>query len=94
MKQQPCLFGVRFVNGDSKLTHFSSDQRFKTDTPPIHTCARQSLLESGPKARAEGGFAARRSIDSTSLPGVNHAGLTLMLEPVTFARDGHDARVV
>lgn len=82
------------VNGDLKLTHFSLDQRFKTDTPPIHSCARQSLLKSGPKAQAEGGFAAQRSIESTSFHGENHAGLTLMLEPVTFARDWHDARVV
>ena len=24
------------VNADSKLTHFCSERRFKTDTPPLH----------------------------------------------------------
>jgi hypothetical protein len=32
-----CIYvRVRAVNADLKLTHFCSERRFKSDTPPLH----------------------------------------------------------
>lgn len=41
------------VNGDLKLTHFSTKQRFKTDTPQIRILRGIGVLEGGPKAQPE-----------------------------------------
>ena len=45
---------VPLVNGDLKLTHFSFEQRFKTDTPPILILRGGSASEGRLKAASKG----------------------------------------
>ena len=82
------------VNADLKLTHFRFVRRFKTDTPPLQTLGDGGASwRVGRRPNRKDVPPSRRSRCCYFLD-LNHPGLTLMFESVTFAGNRHDARVV